>query len=298
MIKRKNSHIYQIPQEKDGKWIFEKTVLGECGAIFISDTKDQADKKLRSLTLLNMSVSEEFTYEFEKDNQYYYLTIPQIDRESATYSFSIKRMVSKETVKFIDNIETTVQAIQQQKKICGIEIPPVIEKKVSKPRKAVLSKRPAIKKIDINIAQQQEAYVFIKSAMIDGFSKNEILEFLQCEFKQLTEEQCLSLMGSAQTYYMNNVADTIDIPNIIQDHISKYEKIHQYFNSIGNTIGTNRAMFLKEKLLGFHNKDTVFEFNQENNINIGKPTYNLSVLDNQETDRLNGYLKRVLVNAG
>ena len=68
-------------------------------------------------------------------------------------------------------------------------------------------------------------------------------------------------------------------------------------SSSGNTVGMNRAMQLKEKLLGYHGKDTILEFNQENNYNINKPVYNFSVLQEEEKNRLNGYLQRVVVNA-
>lgn len=298
---RKDSkfHIYNVPYEKDGKWIIEKTRLGELAAIYITTTKEEADKLLRKVLLLNMSIKEEFVFEFQKDNEFYYLTIPQIDRDSGTYSFSIKRMSNKDIVKFLDSFETNVLAEIQQKKLCGIDIPQKKEKKKVVEKKKTFPKKikPTVnKKIDLSGAKQQEAAVFIKSAMIGGFSKKEISDMIKLEYGIEDDLQIQGLFSAAQTFFQNSVADVIDIPGIIQSHIAHYETVYQFFSESGNVIGTNKAMLQKEKLLGFHRKETVFEFNQENNISTAPIPYNLSVLEPEETNRLNHYLTKINVS--
>lgn len=289
-------HIYNTPFEQKGVWIIEKMFAGELVGVFISKTKEEADSKLRSLTLFRLSITDEAQYEFEKDGEFFYITIPQIDRDSGTYSYSVKRMVNKEIVKFVDGIETTVQAIQQQKKICGIQ-QPIIKPKKKKILVRPRAKRAPIKKrLEVNEAKQLEMYLFVRNAMLQGFSKLQIQEHLVSELPELTEKQCATMISSAQTYYKNNVVDSQDIPSIIQSHIEKYEKIFRYFYETGNTIGMNRALLLKEKILGLHNKDNILEFNQENNFNVQAPEYVLSVLDDNEKDRLNHYLSKINLN--
>lgn len=290
-------HIYKTPVLENEKWVIVKHYGIDIGAIYISDTKEEADSKLKKLLLLNMSITEDRVFEFEHEKEFFYLTIPQPDKATGTYSFSIKRMNTKETVKFFDDFETITQALQNQKKICGIFPEPPKEKvkvkRVGYPKK----KATQIKKdVDLNMKDQVEAYVFIRSSMLQGLSKLTCFELLKEQHPQLSNENCESLHLSAIEYFRTNIVDNSDIPHIIKTHVEKYEKIYNYFYDVGNVQGMNRALALKEKLLGFHRKETILEFNQENNININKPQYVVSVLDDNEKNRLNSYLSKIVDN--
>lgn len=290
-------HIYTTPTEKDGKWIVTKTYLGEVGATYYGTTKGELDIKLKKLLLFSMSISEEYTYEVEHEGQFLYLTHPFLEKESGTYSYSIKKMSNKETIKFYDNFPTLAEAIQHQRKLCNIELPASPKKKVAVRKKPVKKKIRPKKDLPINYIHQQEAYVMIKDLILQGYSRTEVRERLSEIYPELKEQEIDRLFNGAQTFYSNTVVDTLDLPNIIQAHIEHYESIYKYFFECGNTPGMNRAMLLKEKLLGYHKKETILEFNQENNYNVTKPEeYHISVLNVDEQNRLNNYLSRIVVN--
>ncbi len=149
---------------------------------------------------------------------------------------------------------------------------------------------------NLPFVQTQEVLQSIRELLIQGLSKTQCWERLEKQYP-LTITDFDSLWQSSKNYFEKRVIDMVDLPDIMNNHIVEYEKIYQYFDSVGYLGGKRKAMLHKEKLLGFLKEENVLEFNQINNTVVEtNSVYVMEKLSKEEQERLSNYLTKVEKN--
>jgi hypothetical protein len=84
---------------------------------------------------------------------------------------------------------------------------------------------------------------------------------------------------------------------VIKDHVAKYERIYDFFNSIGHASGTNKAMQAKERLLGLLKENNMLSLTRkETVINMDQPEYDTSQLTPSEQVRFKELLSKCTID--
>jgi hypothetical protein len=84
---------------------------------------------------------------------------------------------------------------------------------------------------------------------------------------------------------------------VINDHVGKYERIYDFFSSIGHASGTNKAMQAKERLLGLLKENNMLSLTKtETVINVDQPEYNTSQLTPVEQVRFKELLSKCTID--
>lgn len=287
-------HILKAPYKEGRYWIVDKFIKNELCGKFSFDTKIQAEKAILKLTLLQAKITDSYRYQYSKDNKtFYYFTEPVVDRDTGTFSFCLKDMETKETVKFFDNIATVNECLILQKQACNI-----LEKaKVVLPKKTVPKKRTVrLKSEEVSQINLERITFNTIESVLDGRSRKEIVDNLEIELKD--RNLANTCYNKALDYFKSRIVIKDDLDTIVNAHIAYYEKIYRYFDSIGYTTGRNKALLHKEKLLGYHRHDNILEFNQENIVNYNKSdqSYNLTKLSQDEKQELDFLLSKIQVS--
>lgn len=292
MSKKKKNDInwicYNQPKIINDKWTIERVIndTGEVVGRFICSSEQEAKKLLQRLVLSIVKVKEDYEFEYVENNDILYLTIPSPDRDTGEFSFCKKNKETGELLQFYDGFETLLEARNTQSKLAGLfqeKKPKKVVKRVGKPLR--VSKE----------AKTLELFQLTKDLMLSGFSKSDILKELKNNSQIEDPVELEKFYNRSIDYFNKRTVEFVDLQNIVNVHVSNYEKVFQLFDSIGFTAGKNRAMELKEKLLGYHREDNILEFNQENTTVIENTVsiYDTNKLNDSEKIALQKYLEKV-----
>lgn len=133
----------------------------------------------------------------------------------------------------------------------------------------------------------------VRDMILEGSPRSEIFEKIKTDYELKTDHEATLAYDLAVKHYQTRALSSVDLQGTINLHIGLYEKIYQYFNEIDNKPLKTRVLQAKEKLLGFHRENTIFEVNQDNvTIVENQERYNYGKLSKDETKRLSDLLKK------
>ena len=97
---------------------------------------------------------------------------------------------------------------------------------------------------------------------LDGFSYSQMYDYVKDKYPTCSS----SLFSKAyNTIILQIVEKSTELSvNVINQHINRYEEIYNFFMNYGFYNNAKKALFAKEKLLGFHSDVYQFEVNKLN----------------------------------
>jgi hypothetical protein len=135
--------------------------------------------------------------------------------------------------------------------------------------------------------RRRELVKRIETLVLTGVKRSEILQVVKNEFGLDDPIYVTNFITEARRNIIRMTSTSMD--EIKDLHVFYYEKIFNYFDSIGYSLGKAKALQYKERLLGHHREDTFIEVNNENNVEIeisNEELYDISVLDPKEKHRI------------
>ena len=138
-----------------------------------------------------------------------------------------------------------------------------------------------------------EAVDFVKESIFEGRERSYIQEELRQRYK-VGESEVTKLIDSGYKFIEVFSLERLDLSSIIDVHIGYYEKIYQWFDSIGEFSGKRKVLQAKERLLGLHQQSNSITINQENILDI-KIEDDYSRLTKEEEKRLKELMSKAYV---
>lgn len=142
----------------------------------------------------------------------------------------------------------------------------------------------------LNPFQKHELAQRVIEHILAGDSRSKLIPIVkQYTPVQLSETGVTNVIEYAQQWLQENVQLEANI--IVDIHTIWYEKIYQYFKSIGHVRGMNKAMKGKEKLAGMHRE--VIKVDKKTTINVlPAAEYDLTSLTPEEQIRFEFLLNK------
>lgn len=139
--------------------------------------------------------------------------------------------------------------------------------------------------------QKKEYRKRIIDYLLKGYSNTQIYSILQPE-TGLTDDYIYNIIRSARDHIKLTISTDLD--EIINYHVRMYEEVYKYFDENDYSVGKLKALFYKEKLLGYHVDNQTIEVNNEVNVEIQKEEdYDLNRLSETEAKRFAQLMKKV-----
>lgn len=130
----------------------------------------------------------------------------------------------------------------------------------------------------------------------EGVTKGEIIQRIKKRLKEDKNAEKLAQDLIAKAINQLNEFSNSDPNETIKAHLEIYETIYDYFKSIKNIQGANKALRAKEKLKGIiQNQRVVINQNIETEISV-YPKYDISKLNEEEQNRMNYLLNKARIN--
>lgn len=130
----------------------------------------------------------------------------------------------------------------------------------------------------------------------EGMNKGEIIEKITMRLKADKNAEKLSHHLIAKAIFQLTEFSNSDPSETIKAHLEIYESIYDYFKSIKNIQGANKALRAKEKLKGIiQNQRVVINQNTVTEISVN-PQYDISRLTDEEQKRMNYLLNKARIN--
>lgn len=133
----------------------------------------------------------------------------------------------------------------------------------------------------------------IISWQLKGWSFKEISLSVKDKLQSfnVTDDLCNRLVLEANQLMRKE--NSLDIIHCVDTHTIIYEEIYRWFCEYGDIAGSNRAMALKEKMLGLHKEDRSVVFNNKVKIKEKvEKVYDIDKLNTAEQRRLNELLTK------
>lgn len=112
-----------------------------------------------------------------------------------------------------------------------------------------------------------EAVDFVKESIFEGVSRKLIFEQLKERYK-IGDKETDKLIDSGYKFIETFSLERLDLSSIIDLHVSYYERVYQWFDSVGDFSGKRRTLQAKERLLGLHQQTNTITINQQNILEI------------------------------
>lgn len=232
-----------------------------------------------------------------KDGDKFYITDSELNPETGKYIY--KKVTEKgDILETYPEHDTLKNANKQRASLVATLAEAIAGKK---PGKKIVKER---KKVETTtrdnqagtVVQQLDMYQLVNDMILVGKGKTEIFQELQPRYN-LTWEVFERVYSAGIEWYRARVVEQIDLPMVVHNHVNIYEKIYEFFDSINFSFGKNKTLQAKEKLLGYHKDESLFEVNQEEQVVIEvQQEYDINKLDDGEKVRLVDYLERIKVN--
>jgi len=145
----------------------------------------------------------------------------------------------------------------------------------------------------LNTLQKQELVSKVMQWMIEGNSFTKITELIHEEAPvPLHPYFCKNLLAAARQQLEEESGQSASA--VIGVHVSLYEEIFNYFDSVDCAPGVNMAMKQKEKLLQLHKEENTLVINNKRKTTIirKEPEYNKTKLTEEENMRMEYLLKK------
>jgi len=147
--------------------------------------------------------------------------------------------------------------------------------------------------------QELEVCVVIRDAIVEGKSRSELVEDIHTSYPTLSVPHVQNLIQNTINVLSLNVFDPDELQNLVNVHVDRYEQSYQWFKRMDDFSGMQAALFSKERLLGYHRRETKIEVEQQNNqviVELNVDTeYDFSKLTKEEKIVLDELLNRVRV---
>lgn len=139
-----------------------------------------------------------------------------------------------------------------------------------------------------------EAIDFIKDSIFTGYARSHIQNELKTTY-HLDDRSITKLIDSAYQFIETFSLDQLDLQTIVDVHISNYEKVYEFFDSVNFYAGKVKTLQQKERLLGFHQQLNTLTINQFTNIETPNNDEDYSRLKPEEELRLRFLLKKASI---
>lgn len=146
----------------------------------------------------------------------------------------------------------------------------------------------------LSTRQVYEATTLIRDSILNGVSKKEIVEILSSTYKIKDLSICERLYNKGTDFFLKKAISVEDQETVISQHIQIYEELYKIIDDYGPRALKIQILQYKERLLGFHTTQNVFEILQENiTVNETPSRYKLEKLTEVEQNRLQELLQKV-----
>lgn len=151
-------------------------------------------------------------------------------------------------------------------------------------------------KLPMPLKNQYEAYGLVINMVLKGEKKEKIKQEVSTTYNIQDETLLENVYQNGKEYFKKRMFEKVDLEDLIHVHVSEYEEIYKFFDGLDYLPGKKQALLSKERLLGYHKNENVFEVNQENTTVIEtEPLYDINKLETEEQTKLLSFLERVKV---
>lgn len=147
--------------------------------------------------------------------------------------------------------------------------------------------------------QELEVCKSIRESIVEGTQRTKVIEKIQSEYPELSVPHIEKLITNTVDFLSSNIYESDELQNIVTLHVEKYEELYDWFKRMDLFSNMNQVLFAKERLLGYHRRETNIEISQENNTLVVEESvdleYNLNKLSESERVEFQELLNKIKV---